>query len=126
MSTVDPSRRVRVTAPETVSGRPRAPRTALTEIDAQSEGGEIFVRSLLRAQLSQAVLTLTWLALAVGGLPLLFHFWPGLAERELFGMPLAWGFLAFAIYPILVVIGIDHVRRAERTEREFTDVVEGS
>ena len=46
-----PPERVRVTSPWTE--RPRLPgrRTATSEIDAQSEVGEIYLRTLLRAQL---------------------------------------------------------------------------
>lgn len=125
MTASPPPRRVRVTAPPKLHGL-RTPRTAAPEIDAQTEVGTIFVRSLVRTQLRAAILTLGALGLVVGSLPLVFFVWPGLAGMEFLGMPLAWGLLAFGIYPVLLVIGAVHVRRAERIEAAFTDVVEGS
>jgi hypothetical protein len=117
--------RVRVTAPRS-SNRRRQPRTAATEIDAQTEVGAIFVRSLLRAQLRAAAATLSLVVVLIGLLPLVFHQAPGLADQTLLGMPLPWVLLAFGIYPVLFLIGRWHVRRAERIEAAFADVVEGS
>src|SRR5215217_178521 len=98
-----PQRRVRVTSPRT--GAPRTRRaTGTSEIDAQSDVGEIYMSSLLRAQLRLAALVLV-------------------AVRVL-GMPLSWVLLAFAVYPVLLALGWLYVRAAERNERDFTDVVE--
>lgn len=126
MSDAGPPPRVRVTAPRTVSGRRPTPRTAVPEIDAQTEVGEIFLRSLLRSQLRSAAGTLLLLGVVVGSLPLVFRLWPGLTAREVLGMPLGWVLLAFGIYPVLLLLGLLHVRRTERIERAFADVVEGS
>lgn len=126
MSTPQPPPRVRVTAPRSVRGRRRTPRTAVPDIDAQSEIGEIFVRSLLRTQLRVALGTVGLLVLCVGSLPLLFRWAPDIAGTRVAEMPLAWVVLAFPLYPVMVLIGWRHVRRAERVERAFTDVVEGS
>lgn len=117
--------RVRVTGPGTSTRRPSSAPTAAREIDAQTDVGAVFVRSLLRAQLRVATRTLLWLVLLVGSLPLAFHLWPSLARRNLLGMPLAWGSLAFVVYPVLIALAWGHIRRAERTERDFADVVEG-
>jgi hypothetical protein len=117
--------RVRVTGPRSAPGR-RTPRTAAPEIDAQTEVGEIFVRSLLHAQLRTAAATLGLVALLVGSLPLVFALWPGLVSHELLGMPVPWVVLAFGVYPVLLLLGVAHVRRTERIEDDFTDVVEGS
>ena len=46
---------VRVTSPRTTSGRRLPPPSAAHEIDAQSQVGEVYLRSLLRAQLRLAV-----------------------------------------------------------------------
>lgn len=116
--------RVRVTSPRTTSGRRRQPPSATYEIDAQSQVGEIYLRSLLRAQLRLGLVVIALLAVLLGGLPLLFWLAPGWMGREFFGMPLAWGLLGFGVYPTLVAIGWWYVRAAERNERAFTDVVE--
>ena len=44
--------------------------------------------------------------------------------REVLGMPLSWVLLAFAVYPLLFLLGWLYVRAAERNERDFSDVVE--
>jgi hypothetical protein len=116
--------RVRVTSPRATSSRRRPPPSAAQEIDVQSQVGEVYLRSLLRAQLRLAVAVVGLLAGLVGTLPLAFWLVPALSERRFLGMPLAWGLLGFAVYPTLVVIGWWYVRAAERNERAFTDVVE--
>ncbi len=118
--------RVRVTAPTTARQTRRHRRSAAGEIDAQTEVGAIFLRSLLRAQLRLAAGVLMLLAVLVGGLPLLFRLVPALATREVLGLPVSWCILAFAVYPVLLVLGWTFVRRSERNERNFTDMVEGS
>jgi hypothetical protein len=116
--------RVRVTSPRTTSGRRGEPPSAAHEIDAQSEVGEIYLRSLLRAQLRLGVTVIVLLAVLVGGLPLLFWLAPTWVTVDFLGMPLAWGLLGFVVYPTLVAIGWWYVRAAERNERAFTDVVQ--
>ena len=116
--------RVRVTSPWTE--RPRhGPRiTATSEIDAQSEVGEIYVGTLLRAQLRLAVSILVALSLTIGILPLLFVFVPALTTSQVLGMPVAWSILAFGCYPVLILLAWRYVRLAERNERAFARVVE--
>jgi len=97
---------------------------AAHEIDAQSQVGEVYLRSLLRAQLRLALVVVALLAVLVGGLPLAFWLLPEVMDQEVLGMPLAWGLLGFLVYPVLVAIGWWYVRAAERNERAFTDVVE--
>ncbi len=121
-----PHGRVRVTSPWTERPRLRPRRTAASEIDAQSEVGEIYVGTLLRAQLRLAVSILVALALTIGVLPLLFVSVPALTTSRALGMPVAWGILAFGCYPVLVFLAWRYVRVAERNERAFARVVERS
>jgi putative solute:sodium symporter small subunit len=123
---VTPPERVRVTSPWTERPRLRPRATATSEIDAQSEVGEIYVRTLLRAQLRLAASTLVTLALTIGILPLVFTLVPGLTTFHVLGMPISWGILAFGCYPVLVLLAWRYVRRAERNERAFARVVERS
>lgn len=124
-TTGQPPRRVRVTSPRAAARRPRRV-TVASEIDAQSRLGEIYMASLLRAQLRLAGLVLVVVGVTVAGLPVLFTLFPGLMEQRLFGMPLPWVLLGFAVYPFLVLVGWVYVRAAERNERDFTDAVERS
>lgn len=111
-----------MTSPRTGAQRSR-PVTATSQIDARTRIGEIYVTSLLRAQLRLALGVLGVAVGSVAGLPLLFAAFPGLADRPVLGMPLAWVLLAFAVYPFLFLCGWVYVRRAERHEQAFTAVV---
>lgn len=115
--------RVRVTSPRTEAGRSRRV-TAASEIDAQTRIGEIYMSSLLRAQLRLAILVIVVVTVFVAGLPLLFWAFPQIVEARLAGMPVPWVLLGFAVYPFLVAVAWFYVRSAERNERDFTDVVE--
>ena len=115
--------RVRVTSPRAGAGSRRTPRAVTTEIDAQTELGEVFLRSLMRAQLRLAAGVLAVIAVGVGGLPLLFRLAPELSAGPILGMPFAWGVLGFLVYPVLVALGWVYVRRAEANERTFVDMV---
>jgi hypothetical protein len=121
----EPTRRVRVTSP--LTGAARRPRGKVTsEIDAQTRLGEVYMTSLLRAQLRLAVLVLLAVVALVAGLPLAFYAAPRLFAVHVLGMPLSWVLLGFAVYPVLLLLGWLYVRSAERNERDFTDVVDRS
>ena len=122
----EPPPRVRVTSPWTERPRHRPRRTPASEIDAQSEVGEIYLRTLLRAQLRLALGVLVALGLTIGALPLVFWAVPALTDHQVLGMPVSWGVLAFGCYPVLVLLAWRYVRLAERNERAFARVVERS
>ncbi len=118
-------RRVRVTSPRTGAVRQRRA-TITSEIDAQTQLGELYMSSLLRAQLRLATLVLLAVGVLVAGLPLLFLLVPGLVHVQVLGMPLSWVLLAFAVYPFLVFLGWRYVRAAERNERDFTALMDST
>jgi len=97
-----------------------------SEIDAQTRLGEIYMSSLLRAQLRLAGIVILAVLVLVGGLPLSYWLFPGLVDIRVLGMPLAWVLLGFAAYPLLLGLGWFYVRAAERNERDFADMVERS
>ncbi|MEV7429790.1 MULTISPECIES: hypothetical protein [unclassified Nocardioides] len=111
--------RVRVTGPP----RRRTPAARTRDIDAETRLGEVYMGSLLREQLWLAVRVLAVLAVTLGSLPLAFHLWPGLTGVHLLGAPLPWLLLGVAAYPLLVVLGWRYVRRAERNEQDFLDLM---
>ena len=94
-----------------------------SEIDSRTRLGEIYVSSLVRAQLRLALGVLALVGGLVGGMPLLFWSVPSLSEVVLLGMPLPWVLLAFAVYPFLFLCGWGYVRRAEYNERVFVAMV---
>lgn len=105
--------RVRITAP--VAGRSRRT-TVIGEIDAQTEVGEVYMRSLMRSQLWLALRLTAVLVLTVGLLPLLFTVLP------LHGWA-AWIVLGAGCYPVLLLLAWRYVRRAERNEAAFRELV---
>lgn len=111
--------RVRVTGPP----RRRTPAARTRDIDAETRLGEVYMGSLLREQLWLAVRVLAVLALVVGSLPAVFHLWPGLTGLTVLGAPLPWLLLGVAVYPFLVLLGWRYVRRAERNEQHFLDLL---
>lgn len=116
--------RVRVNSPYADRPRSRPRPSAASEIDAQSELGAIYVGGLLRSQLLLAVRTTLLLVVTIGLLPVLFHLAPWLGDHDVLGMPVPWVLLAFACYPVLVLLAWRHVRSAERHEDAFVNVVE--
>jgi hypothetical protein len=121
--TDEPLERVRITSPRTVAARSRARRSNASEIDALTRLGEVYVQSLMRAQLRLAAYVVIALAVTLGGLPLVFSLLP-VGRVHLLGVPLPWLLLGVAVYPWLLVLGWWYVRRAERNEAAFEDLVE--
>ena len=118
-----PRARVRVTGPpRQVAARPRS---RLGEVHEQTPLGGIYLRSLLREQLGLAARVLVVVAVALGGLPLLFRLAPDLTSLTVGGFPVAWVLLGVVVYPFLLLLGWLYVRRVERNERDFADLVGG-
>jgi hypothetical protein len=111
--------RVRVTGPPRRKGA--RPRTG--DIDEETPLGGVYLSSLLREQLWLGLRIVALLTVAVGSLPLVFHLLPGLTDVQLLGMPLPWLLLGIVVYPVLVLLGWRYVRRAERNERDFADLM---
>ena len=114
--------RVRVTGPP----RRRASVVRMVgsrEIDAGTEVGAVYMRSLLREQRRLAVRVLLVLTITVGGLPLLFQAWPALADERVLGVPIAWILLGVLVYPWLVFLGWSFLRQAEQNESDFEALV---
>ena len=93
------------------------------EIDEQSNLGEVYMSGLMSAQLRLALLVLAFGAVGLGGLPLLFLLVPATRSLEIGPVPLPWLVLAVVVYPVALVVARYYVRRSERIEREFSEVV---
>ena len=115
--------RVRITSPRT-GARPHMQRTTREEIDQSTSVGEVYIRSLMRAQLRSALRVVLNLMATVGALPAAFAFLDGFAEMRMAGVPLPWLILGAGVYPGLVLLGWIYVRRAERTELAFARLVQ--
>jgi hypothetical protein len=119
----EPLPRVRITSPRTVGARSRSRRSNASEIDALTRLGEVYVQSLMRAQLRLAAYVVLLLAGTLGLLPLAFRLLP-LGHIRLFGVPLPWLVLGVAVYPWLIGLAWWYVRRAERNEAAFEELVD--
>jgi len=115
--------RVRVTSPRMGATARPARRSGTREIDEQTGVGEVYMRSLLRSQLRLGVSVLAVVALILATLPLVFAWQPRLAAVRVASVPLPWLLIGVAIYPLLAAAAWWHVRAAERTERDFTEIV---
>lgn len=115
-----PPQRVRVTGPP----RRRPPLARAREVDQETPLGELYLGSLLRDQLAIAVRTLAWIVGGLGVLPLVFFAWPALADHVVLGVPVAWWLLGVLAHPYLLLVGWRHLRRAERTEDAFTELMD--
>jgi hypothetical protein len=117
-----PLPRTRVTSPRT--GHRRRRPSVSSEIDAQTELGEVYVRSLVRSQLRLAMQVVCVLTLSLGLLPLVFALLPASRTVHVAGIPLPWLLLGLVAYPFLITLGWLYVRRAERNEQAFVDLVD--
>lgn len=118
-----PPRRVRVTSP-LASAPAHVRRSVRQEIDESTGIGEVYMRSLIRAQLRAALTVAATLLLSIGVLPLLFLTFDSVTEVHVLGVPVPWLILGFAVYPGLFALGWVYIRQAERAERDFTELVE--
>jgi hypothetical protein len=118
-----PPRRVRVTSPR-VRAAPRPPlRPPTRDIDEQTGVGEVYMRSLMRVQLRRGLRVLGAVVLGLVAVPLVFAVAPGAAQLRPLGVPLPWLLLGVVVHPLVAAAGWWHVRLAERTESEFTDLL---
>jgi hypothetical protein len=118
-------RRVRVVSPRRGVARPTRP-PLRHEIGEQTVVGEVYMASLVRTQLRLAIGVLLIFTVLLGGLPLLFVLEPGISDVRLAGLPLPWLLLGVVVYPVLIAGGYFYVRRAERNEIDFSEIVERS
>ena len=119
-----PPARVRITAPRTAARPVAGSLSPRREIDEQTGVGEVYMRSLMRAQLRLGLSVLAVVAIALGSLPLIFSFEPRLTTMRVLTVPLPWLLVGVSIYPLLLIAAWWHVGAAERAERDFAEIVE--
>ena len=100
----------------------RTPREELAERTAH---GDVYLRRLIRAQLTLSFLGLAAFGGLVGSLPLLFLLLPGLGDIDVVGVPLPILVLAVPLFPLITAIGLLYQRRADAIDDAFHDVVSG-
>jgi hypothetical protein len=119
----DPPKRVRVTSPRASATQRQPTRAGTREIDEQTRIGEVYMNSLIHAQLRLALTVIGGTAATLGGLPLLFALVPASRTFAVLGLPLPWLLLGILIYPVTYLAARYYVRHAERIEAAFTEFV---
>jgi hypothetical protein len=115
--------RVRITNPRLGAQRSGPARPIAREIDEQTDVGEVYLASLIKAQRRLAVQICLQAAIILGGLPLLFATLPSSRTAQLLGVPLPWLVLGLLVYPVMIWLGWRAVVGAERNEAEFAELV---
>jgi hypothetical protein len=85
--------------------------------------GRELLASLMRAQAGVSLAVLLPAVSLLALYPLLAVLLPGLAAYEVAGLPLTLIILGGGIYPPLVLLGYWYVRRAERIEQRFVELL---
>ncbi len=113
------ARRVTVMSPQTrrAHSRPRqhGRRPARIPADLEDTATARALRNY-RSQRRRAIVTVVVLTVILAGLPVLLDLWPLLDRLRLADIPLSWLALAVLPYPLLVLVGVWHLRRAEAIE----------
>ncbi|WP_199440856.1 DUF485 domain-containing protein [Umezawaea beigongshangensis] len=121
-----PAQRVVVTSPRTRAARVRRaqPAVPVPLLSEESDLSTHYVRSLIKEQRRLGLLVCGVVCGSLAALPLLFALAPRLGEQRLLGLPLPWLVLGVLVFPVLVLAGWFYVWQAERSEREFAELVE--
>jgi hypothetical protein len=85
--------------------------------------GRELLTSLMRAQAGVSLAVLVPAISLLALYPLLAVLLPGLATYEVHGLPLTLIILGGGLYPPLVLLGYWYVRRAERLEQRFVELL---
>ncbi|UED84639.1 hypothetical protein [Streptomyces profundus] len=114
-------RRVRITSPQTRIALARRHRPAQHLLPPTIHGPDErdsteAARTLFARQRRQALRTLGLLGLVLFGLSGLLAALPVLSRITVAEVPISWLLLMGGTYPVLLLIAVRHVRRAERLE----------
>ncbi|PRY59485.1 hypothetical protein BCF74_10975 [Knoellia remsis] len=118
-----PPERVRVTSSRRTAAAATRSRQLASELDEQTELGDVLLDGLRRAQLRLGLTVLALMGLALGGFPVLLALVPSTQTMTLAGIPLPWLVLGGLVYPAAWLLARAYVRQSERIETEFAEVV---
>lgn len=116
-------KRVRITHPRTDATRLPPSRATVHEINEQTRLGDVYMSSLIRSQRRSAIAVCAAIAVVLGGIALAGALVPAFARVRVLAIPLPWLVLGVVVYPVLIALGWYAVHAAERTERDFLDLV---
>jgi hypothetical protein len=101
-----------------------SPRSLRRELLEETAHGDVYLRRLRRTQLSLTLLSLVSFGGLIGALPLLLVLAPGLQHATAVGVPLPIVLLVLPPFPLFVLLGWVHARRAKAIDDEFRELVE--
>jgi hypothetical protein len=116
-----PPREVIRAATRRPSGRSHSPER--DDLDQPDAYGRELLSSLIRAQAGVSLAILLPAISLLALYPLLAVLIPRLATLQVLGLPLTLVILGGGIYPPLVLLGYWYVRRAERLEQRFVELL---
>jgi hypothetical protein len=123
MTTPTPRPRVRITHQRTDAVRRAPHRPPVREIDEQTGLGDVYMLSLIRSQRRLALTVCSSVAVLLIGTALVGAYADRYVAARVLGIPVPWLVLGLLVYPLLIALGWYTVRSAERTERDFLDLV---
>ncbi|MFW2340583.1 MAG: hypothetical protein ACN4GK_11065 [Acidimicrobiia bacterium] len=85
---------------------------------------EVYLRTVLRVNLTTSLLHFGLFVLVILGGPLVFWLFPSLSTTYIWSLPLPWFYLGLAGFPTLVVIAWRYLRDVEEDEDDFSDLVD--
>lgn len=96
----------------------------LREFREQTQVGAVFLGALMGRQLRLSLAVAAAFIAVLGIQPVLPVIWPQYGDATVLGLPLPWLVLGVLTYPVLIVLGLLYVRRAEGVDDDFTDLLE--
>jgi hypothetical protein len=103
-----------------VSSSGRTPRDELADATAY---GHVYLRRLVRAQLTLSLVALVTFGGVVGVLPLIFAAVPWLGRVHIAGVPLSLALITVVPFPLFAGIGVVYRRRADALDEAFRALV---
>ena len=99
-------------------------RPALQEELAEGTAhGDVYLRRLRRGQMATSLLALVAFGGAVGALPLVLYLLPVIQHEHIAGVPVPIWLVVVPPFPLFVLIGWLHQRRADALDVAFRDLV---
>ena len=108
------------------SNRPTSQRSsspASGDLFGEDDYGQVLLTSLIRAQLGDTLSILIPAAALLLLYPSMAVLIPGVSRAQVDGVPLTLLILGGGIYPPLVLLGLWYLRKAERVERQFANLL---
>jgi hypothetical protein len=115
--------RVQVMHQRRRAARVDPPASHVVELAEETGVGEVLLHTLMRRQLRLAMRLLVFTAGPLLVLPLAYRAAPSFGQWRIAGVSVAWVFLGAAVYPLLFLAARLYLRRCERNEAEFVDLV---